>query len=133
MTSKSLNPSPCWIVFIKQNYILLKLIQSLIYKLTMTALFTYTIKNKMTHEKQHTKVLCMGELLWDMIPTGKMVGGAPFNVAYHLNKLGVSARVLTRIGNDMDGVELVDFLTQHKIDSSLVQVDKEQPTSKVEV
>ncbi|NGF57363.1 carbohydrate kinase [Parapedobacter sp. SGR-10] len=87
----------------------------------------------MTHEKQHTKVLCMGELLWDMIPTGKMVGGAPFNVAYHLNKLGVSARVLTRIGNDMDGVELVDFLTQHKIDSSLVQVDKEQPTSKVEV
>src|SRR5690606_26708455 len=36
MTSKSLNPSSCWIIFIKQNYILLELIQSLIYKLTMT-------------------------------------------------------------------------------------------------
>ncbi|HMR18898.1 MAG TPA: PfkB family carbohydrate kinase, partial [Sphingobacterium sp.] len=87
----------------------------------------------MKEEKQHTKVLCIGELLWDMIPTGKMIGGAPFNVAYHINKLGVDAKILTRIGNDTDGQELMIFLDKHQIDSHLVQVDSQQTTSKVEV
>ncbi|NGM61762.1 carbohydrate kinase [Sphingobacterium sp. SGG-5] len=87
----------------------------------------------MVNEKQYTKVLCIGELLWDMIPTGKAVGGAPFNVAYHLNKLGVHTKILTRIGKDRDGVELLDFLGAHAIDTSMVQVDEQQSTSKVEV
>ena len=87
----------------------------------------------MKDERGHTKVLCMGELLWDMIPTGKMIGGAPFNVAYHLHKLGVDTRILTRIGDDIDGMELLDFLSKNNINSSLIQIDKVHATSKVEV
>jgi fructokinase len=33
-------------------------------------------------------IICFGELLWDMLPTGKLAGGAPMNVAFHLNRMG---------------------------------------------
>lgn len=80
-----------------------------------------------------SKVLCIGELLWDMIPSGKLVGGAPFNVAYHLNKLGVSVKMCTKIGDDDDGKGLLDFVRKNEMDISLIQKDKKYATSLVNV
>lgn len=80
-----------------------------------------------------SKVLCIGELLWDMIPSGKEVGGAPFNVAYHLKKLGVQAHICTRVGIDKDGDVLVGFVVNQNMDTSLIQRDPVYPTSTVNV
>lgn len=79
------------------------------------------------------KVLCIGEVLWDMIPSGRMIGGAPFNVAYHLNRLNVSVSMLSRIGNDEDGHEILAFLKRYEMDTSQVQIDHEKATSRVNV
>jgi len=79
------------------------------------------------------KVICIGELLWDMIPSKKMVGGAPFNVAYHLKKFGTESIISTRVGNDLDGIKLIEFVKQQKIDTSYIQVDHTYPTSTVNV
>jgi len=79
------------------------------------------------------KVLCIGELLWDMIPTGKVVGGAPFNVTYHLNKLGIQSIICSKVGQDKDGDELIQFVNDNGIDSSLIQKDNTHTTSLVKV
>lgn len=79
------------------------------------------------------KAICFGEILWDKLPTGKQPGGAPMNVAYHLNKLGVNAAVISRLGNDDDGAELKDFLKQSEIPAHFIQTDLFYPTSTVNV
>jgi len=52
------------------------------------------------------KVVCFGEMLWDILPGGAMPGGAPMNVAYHLQKLGLSAALISRVGTDSLGDDL---------------------------
>jgi len=74
-------------------------------------------------------VICYGEVLWDVLPSGPQPGGAPLNVAYHLNKLGISAGIMSRVGNDEDGRKIADLISQWGIDNSLLQVDQEYPTS----
>lgn len=77
--------------------------------------------------------VCFGEVLWDNLPTGKKLGGAPLNVAYHLNKLGVATYMLTRIGRDENGEELRDACQQLGIPTTFFQYDDRLPTSTVEV
>ena len=62
----------------------------------------------------HPPVICYGEILWDLLPTGEVPGGAPMNVAYHLNKLGHSPAVITRIGRDERGNKLLSLLEGKK-------------------
>ena len=76
------------------------------------------------------KIICFGELLWDMLPEGKMAGGAPMNVAFHLHQLGLDASPLTALGKDDLGFELADFLKSKSIPTSLIQWNN-QPTGKV--
>ncbi len=83
----------------------------------------------MDHEAK--KVVCFGEVLWDNLPTGRKPGGAPMNVAYHLNRLGVQSAVVSRVGRDAAGEELVAFLQHIGIDTSFVQRDPAYPTSQV--
>lgn len=78
-------------------------------------------------------IICFGEVLWDMLPTGKLAGGAPMNVAYHLNHLGVTARLVSRVGNDALGVELTDFLTEKGVSTDFVQMDNVLATGIVDV
>ena len=55
----------------------------------------------MTEQKKFTyPVICFGEILWDFLPQGKLAGGAPVNVAYHLKQLGKNPAVITRTGAD---------------------------------
>lgn len=73
-------------------------------------------------------VVCYGEILWDLLPTGEVPGGAPMNVAYHLNKLGHPPAVITRIGRDERGNKLIALLEGKKISTAFVQLDKLLPT-----
>lgn len=72
---------------------------------------------------QQTKAICFGEVLWDILPAGAMPGGAPMNVAYHLNRLGKKAKMISKIGNDANGEKLMEFLHANKISTELLQKD----------
>ncbi|WP_428331068.1 carbohydrate kinase family protein [Mucilaginibacter sp.] len=75
--------------------------------------------------------ICYGEVLWDMLPDGPQPGGAPLNVAYHLNKLGIGTSIMSRIGNDQNGEELARLINSWGIDPNMLQTDNEHPTSEV--
>lgn len=76
-------------------------------------------------------VICFGEILWDNLPTGKRPGGAPMNVAYHLHKLGMNSQLISRLGNDQNGVELMGFLKGIGLQTQHIQIDVEHATSEV--
>ena len=48
----------------------------------------------------NAKLICFGEMLWDMLPEGKLPGGAPMNVAIHLQYQGLQPLVVSRVGRD---------------------------------
>lgn len=79
------------------------------------------------------KTLSIGEVLWDIFPDYKKPGGSPANVAYHLHSLGVKSLLLSRVGKDKNGRELLKFLTQKGIDCTLIQKDNNHPTGIVKV
>jgi len=85
----------------------------------------------MDSKKTNYQVVCFGETLWDFLPEGKLPGGAPVNVAYHLTKLGKSPAVISRIGNDELGKELKKVFESKNIETVFFQVDEEHPTGKV--
>lgn len=68
-------------------------------------------------------VVCAGEVLWDCLPGGEHIGGAPFNVAAHVSRLGVRARLVSRIGNDGRGGAARRMAFRNGIDVSLLQAD----------
>ena len=63
------------------------------------------------------KVVCFGEALWDNFPDYKEIGGAPLNVAYHLNKLGVDTQFITRVGGDEMGRQILEFIDELGFDN----------------
>lgn len=77
------------------------------------------------------KAICFGEILWDNLPSGRLAGGAPMNVAYHLRKLGIDASLISRVGNDQAGQELVGFISSIGIPAENIQIDTKQKTSEV--
>lgn len=79
---------------------------------------------------QH-QVTCFGEILWDILPTTELPGGAPMNVAYHLKKLGASPALITRIGRDDYGRRLMDVLSGAGLTTRYIQEDSEQATGLV--
>ena len=76
-------------------------------------------------------VICYGEVLWDHLPAGKSPGGAPMNVAYHLHKLGVNSHLVSSVGNDGAGKELLEFLQGVGLPTQQVQTDANHATSEV--
>ncbi len=77
--------------------------------------------------------LCFGEMLFDMLPSGKKPGGAPMNVAVHLKNLGVQSAIISRVGDDDLGLELTDFVESKKVINDLIQVGKGEVTGTVRV
>ena len=75
--------------------------------------------------------VCFGEVLWDMLPEGPQPGGAPLNVAYHLNKMGVLTSIVSKIGNDENGEKLTGLMDVWGINKQFLQVDDTHPTSVV--
>lgn len=74
------------------------------------------------------QVLCFGEALWDLIPGGRLPGGAPMNVALRLAALGVDTRFLSRVGDDELGRELVAYMEKNDLRTDHVQTDSHLPT-----
>ena len=72
--------------------------------------------------KKTPKIACFGEVLWDFLPSGKVVGGAPMNVAYHANQLGIPTQMISKIGRDLLGENIIDFLNNKRMDTTLVPV-----------
>lgn len=78
-------------------------------------------------------IVGLGELIWDFLPGGKQLGGAPTNFAYFARALGNNAVVASRIGNDDLGQEAIERLRIMDIPSQYLQVDAEHPTGTVGV
>ena len=81
--------------------------------------------------RKEKKILCIGEILWDMLPTGAKPGGAPMNVALHLKNIGLNVRIVSRVGKDEQGQKLIDFLEESGLSTDLIQIDDQLPTSEV--
>ncbi len=79
------------------------------------------------------KITCFGEVLWDVFPTHRKIGGAPLNVALRLQSLGNDVAMISRIGDDKKGKELLDFISENGCDTKYVQVDSQYKTGKVKV
>ncbi|PZR29979.1 MAG: carbohydrate kinase [Citrobacter freundii] len=79
----------------------------------------------------NNNVICFGEVLWDILPSGAAPGGAPVNVAYHLQKQGVSTAVITRVGTDKEGEELQQVFAEKGVNTSWFQYDDQYETGKV--
>lgn len=78
-------------------------------------------------------IVGLGELLWDLLPTGRQLGGAPANFALMSARLGNHAAVLSRIGRDEQGRDAVAMLKPFPIDLGYLQVDPKHPTGTVTV
>ncbi|CAM4283306.1 carbohydrate kinase family protein [Gillisia limnaea] len=77
-------------------------------------------------------VVCFGEVLWDNLPSGKKIGGAPLNVALRLNSFGNQTSMISRVGNDIDGKNILDFVLGSGI-QGIIQIDKNLETGIVDV
>jgi fructokinase len=78
-------------------------------------------------------VVGLGEILWDLLPTGKHLGGAPANFAYITNLLGDQGVVASRVGNDPNGAEATRKMRDLGLSCSYVQHDSQNPTGIVNV
>ncbi|WP_158968093.1 carbohydrate kinase [Paraglaciecola sp. L3A3] len=76
---------------------------------------------------------CFGEVLWDNFASGKRLGGAPLNVCLRLNSLGIKAQMLSAIGDDPLGHELLEIIQQRQMNTDFIAVNPDKKTSTVEV
>src|SRR5262245_1627440 len=81
----------------------------------------------------HKTVLSFGETLWDLLPSGPTLGGAPFNFAYRVNSLGNRGLIVTRLGRDERGRQALAQTSALGIDTTCIQHDDQHPTGTVEV
>ncbi len=79
------------------------------------------------------KILCIGEVLWDALPAGLFLGGAPLNVCYHLNQFGIDAEIASSVGDDRLGKEAIARIKQKGIATKHIQTDSKFETGFVSV
>ncbi len=80
------------------------------------------------------RVFCFGEVLWDCFPDGKRrIGGAPFNVAAHLSRLGCEAHLISAVGSDVFGDEALAAMEAHELSVCRVTRQTDLPTGTVQV
>lgn len=83
-------------------------------------------------EKNKPVVVGIGELLWDVLPTGKRAGGAPVNFVYHATRMGAEGYAISAVGNDVSGTEIIQELDKNHIISDYIST-VEHPTGSVMV
>lgn len=77
------------------------------------------------------KIICYGEVLFDVFPTHRKIGGAPLNVALRMASLGINAQIISRVGNDEIGKELVHYIQENGVSTNSIQVDDNFATGEV--
>ena len=83
-----------------------------------------------------SKIVCFGEILWDVFPTHKKIGGAPLNVALRLSRMcGMDHKVnmISSIGHDKNGKKLLDYIRSNELTTNLIQINKTFKTGEVNV
>lgn len=80
---------------------------------------------------QNTLVVGIGEALWDVLPEGKKIGGAPANFAYHVSQFGLESRVVSAVGEDKLGMEILENFREKKLNCMIETVP--YPTGTVQV
>ncbi len=78
-------------------------------------------------------IVGIGELLWDLLPSGPRAGGAPFNFAFHCQQLGHPATIVSRVGDDDLGRNLREEVRRLGLSDAFLQIDPEHPTGTVKV
>ncbi len=78
-----------------------------------------------------TKIVCFGEVLFDVFPTHKKIGGAPLNVALRMASLGIDAEIISRVGQDEIGNELLRFVAENGVNITSIQIDNNYLTGEV--
>ncbi|MFQ3648885.1 MAG: carbohydrate kinase [Gemmataceae bacterium] len=82
---------------------------------------------------QGPEILGVGEILWDLLPDGRVLGGAPFNFVFHCHQLGQRATIVSRVGDDAPGHDLRASLRALGLSDALIQTDPVHPTGSVSV
>jgi fructokinase len=77
-------------------------------------------------------VVCFGEILWDCVPRGLFLGGAPLNVAYHLRRHGVHSVPVSAVGDDFLGEEARRRIAAWGVDPKCIGRDARRPTGVVQ-
>ena len=75
----------------------------------------------------------LGEILWDLLPEGKKPGGAPANFVYHIQQLGYESYIVSAVGEDELGHEILDWMDKKNINKDYMARSDKYPTGKVEV
>jgi fructokinase len=78
-------------------------------------------------------IVAVGEVLWDLLLTGRQLGGAPANFAYHAHALGAQVDFITRVGNDDDGREIIRRFQVMGMPVATIQIDETAPTGTTKV
>lgn len=81
--------------------------------------------------KQNHQVVCFGEILWDILPSGTVPGGAPMNVTYHLHKQAKNPALITKVGIDEAGKKLINIFSEQGVCTDYFQEDHDYETGKV--
>lgn len=79
------------------------------------------------------KIAGIGELLWDVLPSGKQLGGAPCNFAYHAKQAGCDSFVISSLGHDELGQEIISLFDEYELDTSYLQLTSDFSTGTVSV
>jgi fructokinase len=79
------------------------------------------------------RIVALGEVLWDLLPEGKMLGGAPANFAFHARALGAESRLVSRVGDDRLGREILQRFSAKGLPIDGLQVDPAASTGTVSV
>ena len=83
--------------------------------------------------KKKLSAVCFGEVLWDVFPSHKKIGGAPLNVALRMKALGVDSNIISRVGSDEDGAEILSYINNQNVSSDSIQVGEDYKTGVVNV
>ncbi|AVR45153.1 carbohydrate kinase [Christiangramia fulva] len=79
------------------------------------------------------KAVCFGETLWDIFPDMERIGGAPLNVASRLSSMGIETAMISQVGDDEKGKDLIAYLDSKNINTSAVVTSNEFKTGEVQV
>ena len=79
------------------------------------------------------KIVCFGEVLWDVFPAHKKIGGAPLNVAFRLKSFKNEVTMISAIGNDILGKSIMNLLEEKGIQSTSIQVLNDYSTGEVAI
>lgn len=83
--------------------------------------------------KMKSRIVSVGEVLWDLLPDGPQLGGAPANFAGHAQALGAEVTLVSRLGSDSLGADALRLLADRGLDLSAVTIDPFRPTGTVAV